>query len=119
VFLDFLPKAQLGKIIRNSLFCAFLSDYEGFGLSILEAMSKGKPVITTEFGGPMDYCKNDENALLVDPKNIAEVAHALDRLWLSKSLRERLAKEAFESTIKYDWKSQITNYINFYKDLVC
>lgn len=38
---------------------------EGFGLPIAEAMLFGKPVITTGFGGQMDFC-TPENAWLVD-----------------------------------------------------
>lgn len=52
------------------------SHYETFGLTIVEAMACGKPVIATRCGGP-DEVVRPEDGLLVEPKNVPALANAL------------------------------------------
>jgi glycosyltransferase involved in cell wall biosynthesis len=43
---------------------------EGFGLPILEGMATGKPAIVTRFGGPLEFCTED-NSYLIDAERVA------------------------------------------------
>lgn len=60
---------------------------EGFGLPIAEAMLFGKPVITTAYGGQMDFC-TPENAWLVDYKFAYARTHMeqFDSVWVEPDL---------------------------------
>ena len=42
---------------------------ESFGLTLVEAMNLGKPVIAPPYGGPAEIVSNNETGLLIDPKN--------------------------------------------------
>lgn len=62
---DDLPDAQLKGIYARCHAMVAPSRAEGFGLPLAEAMLSGLPVITTGWGGQLDFC-NDETAWLVD-----------------------------------------------------
>lgn len=53
---------------------------EAFGLSQLEFMQAGKPVVTTDNGAQPEYIKNGQTGLLIPPDNPKLLAHAIARL---------------------------------------
>jgi glycosyltransferase involved in cell wall biosynthesis len=56
------------------------SAYEGFGISIIEAMAAGRPVVATAVGGIPDIVVHGETGLLVPPADPAALASAVDTL---------------------------------------
>jgi glycosyltransferase involved in cell wall biosynthesis len=65
--------------------------YEGLPLSILEAMSAGKPVIATHIGGTDEAVIAGETGLLVPPADSAALAAAIRSLLTDRPLAQRLA----------------------------
>lgn len=61
---------------------------------LLEAMAFGKPVVTTESPGTVDFVRDGENGLLVPPKDPAALCAAMERLWRDDALREALGVAA-------------------------
>jgi glycosyltransferase involved in cell wall biosynthesis len=62
---------------------------EGFGLTALEAMGVGRPVIATSVGALPEVVEHRESGLVVEPA-AGPIADALDRLAGDPSLRERM-----------------------------
>lgn len=62
---DNLTEQEMRELIGCCDIYISLHRAEGLGLGMLEAMSLGKPVIATRFGGNLDFM-NDDNSLLVD-----------------------------------------------------
>lgn len=82
---------------------------EPFGLSIIEAMAAGKPVIATRVGAVPEIVRENENAILVRPKDADEISNALRQLLASEDLRRRfgensarIAKEKFSLAVMTD-----------------
>jgi len=67
---------------------------ESFGLSVMEAMWKEKPVIGSAAGGIRDQIMHGENGLLVAPADLAQTTAALDLLLSDEDLRTRLGVAA-------------------------
>lgn len=68
--------------------------FESFGISILEAMDYGLPIITTAVGGIPDLVTNDVNGLIVEPGNVDQIAQAMKRLVENPQLRQRLGEQS-------------------------
>jgi len=91
-------------VVQNSL-------AEGFGLTVAEAMWKGRPVVAGAVGGIQDQIVDGETGLLVDPRDIAAFGEAVGRLLRDPSLagrlgaaaRERVRQEFLEPRHLHQW----------------
>jgi len=93
----FLPEREDVRPLLASLEVFVLpSAAEGLGVSALEAMAMGKPVVASRVGGLVEVVEDGETGFLVEPKEAGELAQALLRLLREGELRERFAKNARE-----------------------
>ncbi|NJR38865.1 MAG: glycosyltransferase family 4 protein [Leptolyngbyaceae cyanobacterium CSU_1_4] len=63
-------------------------------VSIAEALGLGCPLIVSHRRGVEDYIQHGHNGLLVQPRALAPLTEAIDRLWQDDSLRDRLRKQS-------------------------
>lgn len=70
---------------------------EGFGIVILEAFARGKPVIGSNIGGIPEIIKDGENGLLVPPGDADALASAIIRLYREPDLRKRLSRAGWKT----------------------
>lgn len=75
--------------------------YEGFGITILEAMACGTPVITANSSSLPEVAGNA--ALMVDPRDEDELVAAISSLRNDQSLQEKLVSRGLERTQSYTW----------------
>lgn len=68
--------------------------WEGFGLTPLEAMSGGVPVVATRVGAFEDLVAPDETGFLVPPEDIDQLIAATDKLMSDAVLRQSMAEAA-------------------------
>ncbi len=88
----------LGRLEDNALANLFRScdayvtptRYEGFGLTLLEAMALGAPVVCTDVPAANEIARDDENALVVPSEDPQRLAQAVLRLLGDDALRGRL-----------------------------
>lgn len=79
------------------------SRYEGFGNVIVEAMTCGLPIVSTDCpGGPAEILKNGECGLLVPPNNIEILADAILRILQDEELRQGFEKKSLERCQDFD-----------------
>ena len=84
------------------------SSYEGFGLSLLEAMSSKIPVIASPFGGPGDFLKHGVHAWLLRKTTSDEIFKSVYVMLTDNQLRETLVEKAFELVKKeYTWENVV------------
>ncbi len=82
----------------------FPSLMEGLPAVLLEAMSTGMPVITTETCGMPDVVENEFNGLLIPPGSASAIEVAVERLAKSAELRRKLGERARETMKRYTWE---------------
>jgi trehalose synthase len=74
---------------------------EGFGLTVAEAMWKGRPVVASKVGGIEDQIEDGRNGLLVhDPRDLEAFGQAVVRLLEDGALARRLGAEARRTVIE-------------------
>ena len=69
---------------------------EGFGLSIIEAMAVSKPVIVTNIWALNELVQNRVNGLLVEPKNVDDLADAVCELLTDNNLYMKVSLNGAE-----------------------
>ena len=78
-FLGQLSRASVRELIARSNVVLSASDQETFGITLIEAMACGKPVIATRSGGPEDIV-NKLNGLLVPTGDAGALAAAMSQM---------------------------------------
>jgi len=92
-------------------------DYEGFGLTIVNAMSFGVPVITGTEGAPREYIINNINGLLVDARNKKEIVKAVTKLIESRSERRRIGRNGRDWALQnLSWKQHVQRLLDAASD---
>ena len=94
---------SLVKLYQHSYAFLFTALKEPFGITPLEAMSCGKPVIATGLGGYTDYMVNSQNSLLVAPNPIA-IAEAMSLLGKDDRLFATMTDNARKTALALDWE---------------
>ena len=79
----------------------YASLFEGFGIPILEAMSCGTPVITSNLTSMPEV--GGDAVLYVDPFSTASISDALLAISQDGKLREYLISKGFEQRKKFSW----------------
>ena len=100
-FLDWVPANELEGLYRAATAFVFPSLYEGFGLPVLEAMTRGVPVACSNRGALAEVA--DDAALTFDPERPEEIAAAIERLLVDSRERERLARAGELNAARYSW----------------
>ena len=101
IFPGYVPDQKLEVLFKRATAYIFPSQYEGFGLPPLEAMSRGCPVISSN-----STCLPEvlgDAALFIDPNSGEELEHAIKQIMTDETLRQILIKKGFERVKRYDW----------------
>jgi glycogen synthase len=94
-FLGRVPQAELARRYRDHHVFAFPSLWqEPFGLTHLEAMASGTPVVSTADGGHGEFLRHEDNALVYPKGDALALASAIRRLSDDPALARRLALDA-------------------------
>jgi len=115
-FLGFVPIGVLRIFYDLAKVFVFPSLYEGFGLPPLEAMAHGTPVVTSNTSSIPEVVGNA--AVMVNPENVFEIMHALHRVLLDQTVRERLKARGVVQAQRFSWDDSVRRMLNVYHDVV-
>lgn len=101
-FLDSVTNEDLPSLYKNAEFFILPSLYEGFGLPVLEAMSYGCPVITSNISSLPEAGGNA--ALYVNPNDVNDVFSKMKKLLEEDELRKDLIKKGYDQVKKFSWE---------------
>ena len=100
--LGFVDDTLLSTLYQHALFLAMPSIYEGFGLPVVEAMSRGLCILGSR-GTSIEEIAQDAG-LMINPLNVQNIAQGLQQLITSAELRESLAASSRIVASGFTWK---------------
>ena len=98
----YVPSEMLPSLYKNAVAFVYPSLYEGFGLPVLDAMSMGVPVMTSNVSSLPEI--TGESALLVNPFQTNEIADALCTIYSKSELRKDLSAAGLERSKLFSWE---------------
>lgn len=94
------------------------SKWEGFGLSIVEAMAAGLPVVVSVIPGIAEVVdKTSNSALWVDPASPDEIADRLRELLQNPQLRAELGQNGRRRAACFDLSRMRDEYLRLYEEV--
>lgn len=113
-FLGQISNDKLLQRMRNSHLFILPSLYEGFGQVLLEAMSCGLPVITTENTGGPDFIKDCDNGFITPIRDTKRTAEIMQNLYNDEKLRISISEKAIITANKFSWEHYQSNLKLFF-----
>ena len=116
-FLGYVDQAgnNLVDLYNGAELFVFPSFSEGWTSPPLEAMACGTPVITSNCSSLPETVGNA--AIQVDPDNLEELAHEMERVLGDKSLRNNLITMGMKHAASHTWKKAAAKLINVFADI--
>jgi glycosyltransferase involved in cell wall biosynthesis len=118
-YLGVVETKRVPELINSSRIFMYPSRREPFGLSIIEAMACGIPVVTTNVFGPSEIVTHGHDGLAVSPDSIDELVDAVQMLLSDPELRTRIglnARKTVES--RFGLKHHTKQLLAIYNDVI-
>ncbi|HEX2069167.1 MAG TPA: glycosyltransferase family 1 protein [Actinomycetota bacterium] len=107
---------EVDTLYRGATALVYPSLYEGFGLPVLEAMARGVPCIVSKTTSLPEVA--GDAAVFVDPKNIEELASAIERVTKDPKLQEDLRKRGLTRAAEFSWDETARRTLEVYKSIL-
>ena len=116
VFMGYVSKGDLRTLYREAEVCVYPSLYEGFGLSPLEAMACGTPVVTSNISALPEVIGNA--GVLVDPYDVEALAEGIYTVIDHPALREAMREKGWAQAQRFTWERCAKETMAVYRRLL-
>jgi glycosyltransferase involved in cell wall biosynthesis len=113
LFTGYVPMEELPFFMNGAEIFVFPSLYEGFGLPVLEAMSCGTPVISSNRSSIPEIIGSA--GMLIDPTNTKELADGIIFLLRNEEERKRLSLLGKDQAAKFSWEEVALKTLDVYR----
>ncbi|HLD08403.1 MAG TPA: glycosyltransferase family 1 protein [Candidatus Peribacterales bacterium] len=97
----YVPADELTALLANATILAYPSLKEGFGLPVLDAMTLGVPVLTSNMSSMKEIA--GDAALLIDPMSVEEITEGLEKLLMESELRREFIERGKGRAKEFSW----------------
>lgn len=115
-YLGYVPDSDRRALYQGARALALPSLEEGFGMTALEAMAVGVPVVASDRGSLPEVI--GDAGLLVDPERTDALAAALDRVVSDDGLAMRLAEAGVARARTFSWRASAGILRDAYREAV-
>lgn len=100
--IGFVDDVDLPVVYSLAAVFAWPSEYEGFGLPVLEAMASGTPVLTSNTTALPEAA--GDAAVMVDPTDATQIRDGLERILTDAAFRSALVDRGFANVARFSWR---------------
>jgi glycogen(starch) synthase len=112
-------EALLAAAYREATFTVLPSEYEAFGLVLLESLAQGTPVVASRVGGIPEFIEEGRSGLLVPPGEVVPLTEAMRRLWTDDALARRLGRHGRTEVVpRYTWERVVDRLEVVYREVL-
>ena len=112
-------RSNIGKLLASCFMMILPSKTESFGLSALESMACGVPVIASRAGGLPEVIDDGVNGILFEPGNVDEATEKALTLIKNPQKLKAMKKACLkQSKVKFDFNKIIKEYEELYKKVL-
>jgi glycosyltransferase involved in cell wall biosynthesis len=105
IHFGYVDDDDVNILYSNSLFFAYISKYEGFGMPPLEAMQAGTPVITSNNSSLPEVV--GDAAIMIDCESEEQCIKAFETLYYDENLRNTYIKKGIERAKLFTWEKTV------------
>ena len=103
---------------REARLTVLPSDYEAFGLVLLESLAQGTPVVASRVGGIPEVVEDGRAGLLVPPGAVPELTEALRTLWSDRDRARRLGEYGRTEVVpRFTWEALADRLDALYREV--
>ena len=102
-FLGYIDESDKPALYSGAELTAFVSLFEGFGLPVLESMACGTPTVVANASSLPEVA--GDASVLVNPTDVTDIAHGLNKLLSEPRLRRELIDRGFVQAKKFSWQT--------------
>ena len=112
-------REDVSKWLEKSSIFLLISNFEGLPISIIEAMSKGLPIIATDVGGVSEMVKEGCNGFLVSRGDYEAISQKISLLSADRNLSISMGNYSIEYFLSsFTSKSMISKVIDLYNEKI-
>ena len=94
------------------------SEWEGFGITVIEAMASRKPVIVSDRGSLPFLVENRQEGFIVPFKNINGLKEKINFLLKKKKAAKQMGLNGLKKAKGYNWEKIVEMYLKVYKEII-
>jgi len=113
-----VSKEEIPKELLNGDIFINTTNFESFGVSVMEAAACGLCVVTTAVGELPSLWRHGENALLVPPRDPQAMAHAVGIILSSRTFAQCLSQNGRANAQRFDWSVILPQWENLFQSVL-
>ena len=114
--IGFVADSDMQAIIASAEMLVFASLYEGFGLPVIEAMTQGVPVVTSNVTSMPEV--GADAALYVNPYSATDIAKKMEQVLSDTALAATLRSKGIERAKLFQWTTTCAEIASLCADLL-
>jgi glycosyltransferase involved in cell wall biosynthesis len=115
LYLGYVPEKYIPGLTAGAQALVYPTLYEGFGFPVAQAMAAGCPVITSDLSSLPEITAGA--AFLIDPRSVAQLTGAIQRVGESPDLRNRLRAAGIRQSQKFTWQKSALESMAYFSEI--
>ncbi|MBE2192031.1 MAG: glycosyltransferase [Alphaproteobacteria bacterium] len=112
-------RTDRAALLQAADVCVFPSRYEPFGTTFVQAWAQKTPLVCSTAKGPVQYVRNQEDALVFEIDDVEQLTAALKKLESQPEIGKQLAQAGFiRFENEFSKEKTVEAYLEFYRDVL-